>query len=357
MRWRTRGLIAAAIVAMIGSGILVAQESRVQRAATEATARYSEWLGPLDAVSERPSTAVASSWSSPATMHRETAIAYASALAWWGHPAEADAFVVRGVAWYLQSRVTERLFDFAYQYDAYRGDALAFFGGTVPYGLPSLRLDRVHGSGRRDVVHQPQQWPPSPRLLPTDVDDRALRIALALTSAEQAIGWPVLQGGLFEASRRARSRSMSLSELGDTLDAATGVDVSRVLDWYQQQSRADIRIDSVTSDECGQGCVRSHVKLTGTLALPLPVKLIVTLRDGQQVTLEWDGGEPATFDIDGPVAAATVALDPERLNLLDSDWLNNRLQPAMPTNAPVTKWTSRWLVWLQDGMLAYSALF
>ena len=385
MRWRTRGLITAAMVAAItGAGSLLAQEPvpigavdlklsdthfalrpRAERAAAEAAARYGEWLGqpagsPLT-LTDQPRGRVFSPWSSPATMDIEAAVAYGVAHQWWGSPSAADAFVVHGICWYLQSRIVERLFDFTFQHVAYRGDAVSFFAGSIPYGFSNLRLGRlVSGVGRGELLFErsDRTWPRAFTPLPPEVDHAALRVALALTSIEHVIGWPVLQGALSEASRRAREGPMPLSRLGQILDAASGVSASRSLDWYQQQSRADIAIERVTSEPCkGEGCVRTRVMVKGGTALPQAVAIKVTLADGQQVDMVWDGASSTTFEVEGPAPASGVELDPDRIDMLDTNFLDNQFQPAAPTNAPLTKWMTRWIVWLQDGMLAYSSLF
>ena len=38
---------------------------------------------------------------------------------------------------------------------------------------------------------------------------------------------------------------------------------------------------------------------------------------------------------------------------LDDNFLNNQIVPATATNAPVRKWMARWVVWMQNTVLAY----
>lgn len=50
-------------------------------------------------------------------------------------------------------------------------------------------------------------------------------------------------------------------------------------------------------------------------------------------------------------------LDPDRVLLLDDNYLDNSRRTAAPSNVPVGKWAVRWLVWLQGAMLDYGLLF
>jgi hypothetical protein len=50
-------------------------------------------------------------------------------------------------------------------------------------------------------------------------------------------------------------------------------------------------------------------------------------------------------------------LDPARVLLLDANYLDNRLALSPASNVPIAKWVARWVVWLQDAMLAYTAVF
>ncbi len=54
------------------------------------------------------------------------------------------------------------------------------------------------------------------------------------------------------------------------------------------------------------------------------------------------------FTFDRPVKAVSAQIDPERVLLLDTNYTNNSktLEPAADRAA--TKWSLRWMVWLQD---------
>ena len=62
------------------------------------------------------------------------------------------------------------------------------------------------------------------------------------------------------------------------------------------------------------------------------------------------------FTFDRPVKAVSAQVDPERRLLLDTNYTNNSktLEPA--TDRAATKWSLRWMVWLQDLFMTYAFL-
>ena len=83
----------------------------------------------------------------------------------------------------------------------------------------------------------------------------------------------------------------------------------------------------------------------------------VTFADGQHVPASWNGQGHQSLIFESPAAPTEAVVDPERVLLLDANYLNNRRTTAPATDVPVAKWTARWLVWLQDAMLTYGFLF
>ena len=235
MRWRRRGTLAVVILAGacttgLAGRVAVAPaadiqlstrtspaRARVELAAREAIDRYSEWLSPSPAA---PLTVRDSStWRMVApSMNVEMHVAYEIARQWFGRT---DSVAVNAIAWYLQSRVVERLYDYAYHQPGHSGEVVWLFGRTVPIGFPSLHLNRsTRVLGRFDD----QRWPDTSPALPSSVDHTVLRASLALASFERLAGWPALQGALAEAHRQSASRALSLDELGQVLANAMGIE-------------------------------------------------------------------------------------------------------------------------------------
>ena len=369
MRWRTRGALAAVILAGAGTAGLVAlaavapaadiqlssrtsvARDRVDLAAREAIDRYSEWLSPAPA--STLTVREAASWRIVApAMNVEMHVAYEIARQWFGRT---DSVAVNAIAWYLQSRVVERLYDYAYHQPGHSGEVVWLFGRTVPVGFPSLRLSRsTKVLGRFDD----QRWPDTNPELPLSVDRTVLRASLALASLERLAGWPALQGALREAHRQSASRALSLDELGQILATSMGIEhATEILEWYQRDEPVDYAISSVLRAACERAdCVRTMVTLDSRGgAPPLPLTLRVQFSDGQHVDTSWDGQASQSFSFESGSAVSAVHLDPARIVLRDNNWLNNDRLAVPSTNVPLRKWTARWMVWLQDAMLAYSA--
>jgi hypothetical protein len=129
---------------------------RIERAAVESLTQYEQWLGlplagPLTIATERPHAgidgrrvvAIDLPWrTSDSLMEVEAQVAFAIAMLYWPERAGDDVSIARGLSWYLQGRVVERLFNIAYARPGHSSDGLRFFGGYVPWGLPALRLSR-----------------------------------------------------------------------------------------------------------------------------------------------------------------------------------------------------------------------
>lgn len=366
-RWR-RALSIAALIAASSAGTLDAQPTpldssiaiqidtgdaairrRAEFAAREAWADYSRWLGPRQ--QQTVTITGAPWWSSPPTMDVETLAAYEVARLWWRDPF-GDTPIVNGVAWYLQSRVVERLYDLTFQRPGHSSESARFFGGAVPWSMPTLRLSRWHaGLARGEWLQTAARWPRPGRGLPASVDGEALTVARALMSFEHAAGWPAVQAALAGAAHRAPAGR----PLGDVVNDAAGMTVVR-----SSASAGDVAIAAVSDAPCAnRPCRVTRVAVARDetlLGAPVPVR--VDFADGQSVATRLRADERMrefTFESAAPYVA--VHLDPNRTVLSDVNLLNNVRLASPSSNVPIAKWTIRWLIWLEDAMLSYSALF
>src|SRR4029079_17991521 len=88
-----------------------------------------------------------------------------------------------------------------------------------------------------------------------------------------------------------------------------------------------------------------------------PVDVLVTFTDGSQVTERWDGRDRwKLYTYTRPAQAVSARIDPNRVLLLDVNATNNSktLAPRGPRAA--TKWSAKWMVWLQDCLLSWASL-
>ncbi len=379
------------------SALPVEVRERAGAAAREATARYREWIGipPMSSVRlmPRPWRGDASGlpdavlidipwWSAAETMDIESHVADGIARWWWTRlPADPDTrVVVDGIAWYLQSRVVENLFDAQYFRAAHSLDGVRVFGGTVAWTFRSLPLSRwTAGLGRAEflaVSGLHSGWPLSARRVRTDFGSTTARMALMFGTLERYVGWPALQGALRALAARAALKPLSQTELVQTLNDSLGQDVAWLFaEALDPNRRFDYALQGYTSRPVSAPCAmtpcfqtevtvvrRGSALFTGTSRSPVgpfesgdAMELTVEFSDGHVASARWDGRSLSrTFEFESTTPAAAVRLDPQRVLLLDASYLDD-VQRARPVaNVPVAKWVAQWLVWLQDAMLTYS---
>ena len=148
-----------------------------------------------------------------------------------------------GLSWYLQSHVTERLFDSQFQIKAYALDSSRYFGGFVPWEFRGLYLGRAS------------------RVLERDVDPRTGRIALAFATLERQLGWPVLQRVLRVIAERPERAALDAGAFTRIAADAAGQD----MDWFTSMLDETASFDpaighfaSERSGECAADTVLSH---------------------------------------------------------------------------------------------------
>jgi hypothetical protein len=353
--------------------------ARVTAAANESMARYTEWLGPLPADRMTLPDLDLPWWPDPQSMDVESQVAFGLARQWWsrwlGDPRTAP--IANGLAWYLQSRVVEGLYNVNFHVRGHSGDGVRYFGGAVPRPFPLLSLDRWSaGLGRGEFVSAGTSWPNPSRRLPSDFDATVARGALAFGTIERLVGWPALQGALRALAGRSAGEVMDRNDIASGLGAALGQDLSWFLDAaFDPAQSFDYAIRSVTTSmgSCASGpCHRTEVVVSrdGTATFsgaPAEaaayesgdaMELQVGFADGQVVSARWDGRSTTkAFTFEGPAPFAFARLDPDRVVLLDRNYLDNQYGVAHRADVPMVKWIARWLVWLQDASLSYGFLF
>ena len=359
----------------IGLGLLVAvaagvvplrarqAPSRIDNALKESRERYTEWLGPLPQPDASLGEIEVRWLAAPSSMDVESRVSYELARQWFGAPGGQNASMVNGVAWYLQSRVGERLFDFAFFTEGCCLESAAFFGGAVPWGFSRLPLSRWNAGLGRTL--------PAGRRLPASVDAATIRAALAFGTLERYLTWPALQSALREWVVQASSRALLPADIERIVSSATGED----LEWFfatafDPAQHFDYGLDQFSS-ESSSGTFHSRViavrrgnaMFTGRTRPPDgpfesgdAMELRVTFADGQQVAGRWDGRQPSrVFEFESASPAVEAFLDPNRTLLLDDNYLDNRRLMTPSHNIAVGKWTARWVMWLQNAMLTYGA--
>lgn len=367
---------------------------RITAAAEEAHARYREWLGPppvdLIAVHANPWRRAAAAdshtvllnlpwWPAPRTMDVESQVAFGLARLWWPRLIDRDDTrpIADGIAWYLQSRVVERLFDFTYLMPGHSADAVRYFGGAVPWSFSILPGGRsTAGLGRDEFLasRTNRRWPAPARRVPPDFPGVA-RGALAFGTLERHLTWPVLQGALRTLAARSATTDLTRSDVARAFGDVTGQDLS----WFfgpafDQVATFDYAVQSLSSDlaSCdGRLCFQTRVTVvrlgdavfSGTARAAQggfdagdAMQLRVTFADRRELSTAWSGRERSrTFEFQSAAPAVAARLDPEHVLLMDVDYLNQS-RVAEASAVPMGKWLASWLVWLQDAALSYGFL-
>lgn len=325
-------------------------------AAEEAAAIGRDWLGvhPSGAVS-----AIAIDppiWQGRGAMFVERQAATAVVRSWWPPqlPDQRAAAMLDGFAVHLQTHAVERLFDRRYLRVAHRVESLPLFGAHVIWSVPTLRLSRWsaerHGPGDRLIA----------------------RYAALFGTLERWLGMPALQAAMYEVARVPADR-LTAAAIVATISQSSGQDLAWLFSTATDSSvtfdYAVADLSSTNAAGCAAPCFDTAVtvqrlgdgKFSGRSSAPVgefesgdAMALQVTFANGEHASARWDGRDQArTIRFRSPSPAIAAHLDPERILLLDANYLNNAIVAPSATNAPVGKWMARWIVWMQNTMLSY----
>jgi hypothetical protein len=185
------------------------------------------------------------------------------------------------------------------------------------------------------------------------------------------VGWPALQATLRAFVERSAGRTPALQDLTAVLSEQRGADMT----WFFDQAvRVDGRIDyavvnlaSVQAASAGWETtvdVRrlgeatfdgTSVPRAAASARSLPV--MVRFADGSEIT-EWIDGRDREwrFEYSSASPAVLASVDPDAILLIDADRTNNTRTLDPPLHIVGLRLAFNWLAWLQDAMLACTAV-
>jgi hypothetical protein len=254
-----------------------------------------------------------------------------------------------------------------------------FFGDFIPWLYRDIELKRAtdlnwmnayRRSGDRDALSTPTRllWPG------THQAQSYHKTALMLHTLERRLGWDVMRRVMATFFDRWRFRHPQPEDFFAVVNEVTQQDYAWFFDRvYHSSNRFDYAIERFDSKpietrglmDSPTGPVFQEKKVEGTFrttvvarrleAGQFPVEVMTTFSNGEQVRETWDGlARWQVLTYDKPVKAVSVQIDPERVLLLDTNYTNNSrvLEPA--TEAAATKWSLRWMVWLQDLLMTYA---
>lgn len=320
---------------------------RIDTASREADSLYTEWFGSHASGGSVDVALVLSD--DPRAMRLESAIAFELARRRFAHLG--DDGIADGLAWYLQSRVVERVFERAWLQAGYRYFTTCWFGCYVPWTVRPVILDRWRdGVGRVEYLRldSNRRWPVIDRRPAAAFDRPRLGAALAFASLERELGWPVLQGALRVLAGGGDGNAIEI------LERATGRDLKPVFEAAANGTdHAIADVVSTSSAACAAPCVVTQVRLRRSGPVPFPLDLHLSFADGASLVTRWRGADDQlTFE--SVSAAARVRLDPDREWLIDRNFADNEWVPERRQSAPAAKWIAYWIMWLQDAALTFT---
>jgi len=183
------------------------------------------------------------------------------------------------------------------------------------------------------------------------------KTALWLNTLERRLGWETLQRIMASYFSRWQFNHPKPSDFFDTASAVAGHDLGWFFDQvYRSSNVFDYGVQELQStNEGGSFRTSAVVRRYGEGIFPVSVR--VTFANGEHVDQEWDGRDRwKLYTYDRPSRAVSAQVDPDRVLLLDVNSTNNSrtLAPRAPRAA--TKWSLKWMVWLQDLLLNWAIL-
>jgi len=240
--------------------------------------------------------------------------------------------------------------------------ALRYFGGFVPWVFKDIELSReTEGNrlaGYRRDAKSDVMSTPSYRYFPaTGGSITYNKTALWLNTMERWLGWPVLQQIMAAHFEKWKFRHPTPADFFAVANEVTGRDLGWFFDQvYRSSNVFDYGVQELRSTRDGDR-YRTNLIVRRYGEAIFPVDVSVTFENGERATEHWEGADRwKLYAYDRPVPAVLAQVDPNRVLLLDVNYTNNSktLKPRGHTAA--TKWSLKWMVWLQDCLLSWAAL-
>ena len=239
-----------------------------------------------------------------------------------------------------------------------------YFGGFVPWVFRDLPLrretfwNRLAGY-RRDAESDPLSRPAYRFYPPTGRSMTYNKTALWLNTLEREIGWPSLQRGLASLFRAGTLGHPAPQDFVRAIEDAAGRDLTPFFNEVIDSSNTfDYGIDQFSSRrESDSRDYRTTVVVRRYGEAGFPIEVVTRFADGEEVREQWDGRDRwREFIYVRQARAVSTEADPRRTLLLDIDRTNNSRALSPATAAAATKWSLKWMVWLQDALLTWGFL-
>ncbi|HEX6162155.1 MAG TPA: M1 family metallopeptidase [Vicinamibacterales bacterium] len=295
---------------------------------------------------------------------------------WYGIVANNEvehAWLDEGISEFSDSRL---------QWEAFQPNYLVerFFGDFIPWQYRDIPLQRATDTNYMNAYRRAPDRDsisvPTAMLWPGTHQNMSYhKAALMLHTLERMYTWEVLQKALGIFFARSKFKHPTPGDFFTVLDEVTGKDHKWFIDQvYNSSNTFDYSIESLVSEkpvsrglggentkplraqeDTAGGTFRTTVVARRLEAGQFPVDVLVTFENGEQAREKWNGqGRWAVFTYDKPVRARSAQIDPERVLLLDTNYTNNSATLEPQSERAATKWSLRWMVWLQDLMMTWA---
>lgn len=253
-----------------------------------------------------------------------------------------------------------------------------FFGGFMPWQYRDIALQRATDTNYmntfRRAADRDSLATPTYRLWPGTHQSLSYhKAALMLHTLERRHSWEVMQRVLSTFFTRWKFRHPTPDDFFAVLNEVTGQDHQDFIDQvYADSHTFDYAIERIESEHIAWRGLNDGLayeqqtldKLYRTIVVArrigsgqFPVDVLVTFSDGHQERERWDGrARWQTFSYDRPARAVSAQIDPERVLLLDTNFTNNSRALTPAGDRAATKWSLRWMVWLQDLLMTCAFL-
>jgi len=262
-----------------------------------------------------------------------------------------DAWMDEGINTFAEARVMGSLEAFYY--------TQRYFGGFVPFAFKDIRLDRESSwnrfAGYRRNPKLDRQSTPSYQYYPSANVTTYNKTALWLNTMERWLGWPTVQRTLSTLFTRWQFKHPKPQDFFAIANEAAGRDLTPFFDQvYRSSDTFDYGIQELRSDrENGRYRTTLVVRRYGEAVFPIDVR--ITFDNGEQVTEHWDGRDRwRQYLYYRDAKARSAEADPDRVLLLDVNVTNNSRTLEPKGLRAATKWSLKWMVWLQDCLLSWS---
>jgi hypothetical protein len=235
-----------------------------------------------------------------------------------------------------------------------------YFGGFVPFVFGDVPLTReIDFNGWPGYRRAPSRDVPS---TPTFRYDPAsggeityYKTALWLNTMERWLGWPMVQRMMASYFERWQFKHPKPQDFFNLANEVAGRDLGWYYDQvYRSSDVFDYGVQDLKSTN-DSGIFRTSVVVRRYGEAIFPVDVRVTFANGEQVNEAWSGRERwRLYSYERHSRAVSAQVDPERVLLLDINYTNNSKTLDPRGGDAATKWSLKWMVWLQDLMLSWA---